>query len=69
MYPIKILHSDFKTLSREYKGDRVRMKQDEYKIQNFIHENLLTYHTNTKEQHKEILNASNPQIVISETFI
>lgn len=63
------LPREIKTLSREYKGDRVRMKQDEYKIQNFIHENLLTYHTNTKEQHKEILNASNPQIVISETFI
>ena len=63
------LPREIKTLSREYKGDRVRMKQDEYKIQKFIHENLLTYHTNTKEQHKEILNASNPQIVISETFI
>ena len=63
------LPREIKTLSREYKGDRVKMKQDEYKIQNLIHDYLSIYHTNTKEQHKEILNASSPQIVISETFI
>lgn len=63
------LPKEIKALSKEYKGDSDRMKQDEYKIQNFIHDILLAYRTNTNEQHKEILNASNPQIVISETFI
>ena len=63
------LPKEIKALSREYKGDRVRMKQEEYKILQFIEGCTSTYHTTIREQHNDILNATSPQIVISETFI
>ena len=63
------LPKEIKALSREYKGDRVRMKKEEYKILQFIEGCTSTYHTTIREQHNDILNATSPQIVISETFI
>lgn len=63
------LPKEIKAISREYKGDRMKIKQDEYKIQEKLHSYLQQYHTNIKEQQKEILNATSPQIIISETFI
>ena len=39
-----------KALSREYKNDRARMKQDEYSLQNKISELLGEYQTMNKEQ-------------------
>ena len=58
-----------KTLSREYKNDRVKMKQDEYSLQNKISELLGEYQTMNKEQRHDAQDISNPQIIISETFI
>lgn len=63
------LPKEIKAISREYKGDRMKIKQDEYKIQEKLHSYLQQYHTNIKEQQKEILNTTSPQIIISETFI
>ena len=58
------LPRELKTLSREYKDDRVKMRTDEYKIQERIGKLLEEYQINTSE--KEL---SDPQIIISETFI
>ena len=58
-----------KALSREYKNDKPKMKQDEYILQNKISELLGEYHTMNKEQRHDVQDISNPQIIISETFI
>lgn len=58
-----------KALSREYKNDKPKMKQDEYILQNKISELLGEYHTMNKEQRHDAQDISNPQIIISETFI
>lgn len=57
-----------KALSREYKNDRARMKQDEYSLQNKISELLGEYQTMNKEQRHDAQDISNPQIIISESF-
>jgi superfamily II DNA/RNA helicase len=58
-----------KNLSREYKNDRVKIKQDEYKLQAFISGLLREYQTMNTEQHHDAQDISDPQIIISETFI
>lgn len=58
-----------KTLSREYKNDRVKIKEDEYNIQTKISELVGEYHTLNKEQRHEAKDISNPQIIISESFL
>ncbi len=58
-----------KTLSRKYKNDRERMRQDEYKIQAEIASLLREYQTKSKEQRHDAQDISNPQIIISESFI
>ncbi len=58
-----------KTLSREYKNDRVKMKQDEYRLQVEISGLLKEYQTMNKEQRHDAQDISNPQIIISESFI
>ena len=58
-----------KALSREYKNDRVKMKQDEYQLQRKITSLLGEYQTQDKEQRREAQHASDPQIIISETFV
>lgn len=58
-----------KDLSREYKGNRAKMKQDEYILQNKISELYGEYQTMNKEQRHDAQDISNPQIIISETFI
>ncbi len=58
-----------KTLSREYKNDREKMKQDEYRLQTEIAGLLREYHTMNKEQRHDAQDISNPQIIISESFI
>lgn len=58
-----------KALSREYKNDRARMKQDEYKLQTEINGLLQEYQTMNKEQRHDAQDISNPQIIISETFV
>ena len=57
-----------KALSREYKNDRVKMKQDEYILQNKISELLGEYQTMNKDQRHDAQDISNPQIIISESF-
>jgi len=57
-----------KALSREYKNDRVRMKQDKYKIQEKIGELVNEYQTLNVAQKHDKLDISAPQIIISETF-
>ncbi|WP_373828409.1 hypothetical protein [Bacteroides heparinolyticus] len=57
-----------KTLSREYKNDHAKMKQDEYKLQTEITGLLKEYQTMNKEQRHDVLDISNPQIIISESF-
>lgn len=57
-----------KALSREYKNDRAKMKQDEYSLQNKISELLSEYQTRSKEQRHDAQDISNPQIIISESF-
>ena len=58
-----------KALSREYKNDKAKMKQDEYSLQNKISELLGEYQTMNKDQRHEALDISNPQIIISESFV
>ncbi len=58
-----------KTLSRKYKNDRVKMKQDEYKLQTEITGLLKEYQTMNKEKRHDAQDISNPQIIISESFI
>ena len=58
-----------KTLSREYKNDRMKIKEAEYKIQTSISELVAEYHTLNKEQRHETKDISNPQIIISESFL
>lgn len=57
-----------KALSREYKNDRTKIKQDEYKIQQKIDELLNEYRTMNTEQRYNSLEISDPQIIISESF-
>ncbi len=58
-----------KALSREYKNDRAKIKQDEYQLQRKITGLLGEYQTQNKEQRREAQHASDPQIIISETFV
>ena len=58
-----------KNLSRGYKNDRTKLKQDEYKLQAEINGLLQEYQTKNKEQRHDAQDISNPQIIISETFI
>ena len=58
-----------KNLSREYKNDRAKLKQDEYKLQAEINGLLQEYQTMNKEQRHDAQDISNPQIINSETFI
>lgn len=58
-----------KTLAREYKNDRLKIKQDEYKLCTTINTLLKQYHTHNKEQRHEKQNITDPRIIISETFV
>ncbi len=58
-----------KTLAREYKNDLPKMKQDEYRLQAEISSLLKKYQTQSKEQRHDAMDISNPQIVISESFV
>lgn len=58
-----------RTLSREYKNDRPKIKQDEYRLQNEITALLSEYQTMNKDQRQDAMDIGNPQIIISETFV
>ena len=58
-----------RTLSREYKNDRPKIKQDEYRLQTEITALLSEYQTMNKDQRQDAMDIGNPQIIISETFV
>lgn len=58
-----------KSFAREYNGDRKRLRQDEYVVQNRIDAFYKEFHTFSREQHKAEQDVTDPQIIISETFI
>lgn len=57
-----------KKLSREYKNDQKRIREEEYKIKVEIKSLFEEYQTMDKEQRHDAQDISNPQIVISESF-
>lgn len=62
------LARELKTLSQEYKNDRIKIRESEYKLQKSISELVDEYHTNiTTESVKK--DVSDPKIIISETFV
>ena len=63
------LPRSLKALSREYQNNRAKMKQDEYQLQSRISTLLGEYHTQNKEQRHDAQDISNPQIIISESFV
>lgn len=62
------LPKELKTISQEYKNDRIKIRESEYKLQKTISELVDEYHTNISSDSvkKDI---SDPKIIISETFI
>ena len=56
-------------LSRGYANDRSRIRLDESKIRAKLNAILKEYHTINQAQERELQDVSNPQIIISETFI
>ncbi len=58
-----------KTLSREYKNDCAKIKADEYQLQVMISELLSEYQTQNKAQRHDAMDVSDPQIIISESFL
>ena len=57
-------------LSKPYKGDKMQIKQDEDKLQREIVALVEEYQTISKEKQEEAIpKVSDPQIIISETFI
>ena len=63
------LPRELKLQSRLYKNDRAKMKQDEYILQKIISDLLGEYQTMNKEQRHDAQDISDPQIIISESFI
>ncbi len=57
-----------KKLSREYKNDQKRIREEEYKIKEEIEGLFEEYQTMDKNQRHDAQDISNPQIVISESF-
>lgn len=63
------LPRELKAISREYKGDRTKIKTDEYKIQERISKLFEEYQIKASEKESEVKDLSDPRIIISETFI
>ncbi len=56
-------------LSREYKNDRVRMKQDEFLLSIKLDALVSEYNTQNKVKDGDRVTVGDPQIIISESFI
>ena len=57
-------------LSKSYKGDKVQIKTDEAKLKRTLSELIGEYQTMSEQmQEQAVPKASDPQIIISETFI
>ena len=63
------LPRQLKALAREYKGDRMRLRQEEYVVQNRIDKIFKEYLTMNRDRRETEQEISDPQIIISETFI
>lgn len=63
------LPRELRTLSREYKNDRVRMRREEYQIQKHISLLVDEYHTNHDEECDKSMEITDPRIIISESFV
>ena len=58
-----------KAISRKYRGDKTKIKDDEYNIHEEIDTLLKEYKTLDNEQRNNNRDISDPQIIISETFV
>ncbi len=56
-------------LAREYKNDRVKMKQDEFVLQSKLDTLVAEYNTQDKTKEGNQIAIGDPQIIISESFI
>ena len=63
------LPRQLKALAREYKNDQERLHKEEYIVQNRIDGLYKEYLTLNSEQRKANQDVTDPQIIISETFI
>ena len=63
------LSRQLKAFARGYKNDRERLRKEEYVVQNRIDGLYKEYLTLNREQRKAEQDVSDPQIIISETFI
>ena len=63
------LPRQLKAFAREYKNDRERLRKEEYVVQNRIDGLYKDYLTLNHEQRKAEQDVTDPQIIISETFI
>ena len=62
------LPRELKTISQEYKNDRIKIRESEYKLQQAIGKLVGEYHTNISSNSVK-KDVSDPKIIISETFI
>jgi superfamily II DNA/RNA helicase len=62
------LPKTLKTISQEYKGDRIKIKEDTYTLQGRIGELVKEYHNEMRADDEDIV-IGTPKIIISETFI
>lgn len=63
------LPRQLKALAREYKNDRERLRKEETVVQDRINEFYKEYLTLNREQQKAKQDVTDPQIIISETFV
>lgn len=63
------LPRELRAISREYKNDRSRMIKEEYNIQQYISTLVDEYHTISKQEQQDVITITDPQIIISESFV
>lgn len=63
------LPRNIKNMARNYKSDKLKIKENISEIKKDINELHKQYQTLNKEQHHQANDITNPQIVISETFV
>lgn len=63
------LPKKIKTISAEYKSDRLKIKNDTYKLQQRIGQLVEEYHQNSSNSLNDEITIGTPSIIISETFI
>ena len=58
-----------RTLAREYKNDKVKIREQEYAIQARISELVEDYHSANKDESQQTSDVGDPRIIISESFL